>query len=79
MQWPVGCGEGQVEEKGFVLWCFLEEGNGFLADGIGEVVIRIIHEFPVDGLAVPAQAEGGEETVGSSENSVKRSKPCWSG
>ena len=59
----MGGGEGQVEEKGFVLWRFLEKGDGFPSNGFGEVIIRIIHEFPVDGLAVPAQAEGREETV----------------
>ena len=71
MERPMGGGEGKVEEKGFVLGRLLEEGDGLLADGIGEVIIRVLHEFLGDKFAVPSQAEGSEETAGSPQNSVK--------
>ena len=45
---PMGGGEGKVEKKGFVLGCLLEEGDSLLADRIGEVVVRVLHEFLVD-------------------------------
>ena len=52
MEGPVGGGEGQVEEKGFVLGRLLEEGDSFLADRIGEVVVRVLYEFFINWLAV---------------------------
>ena len=48
MEGPMGGGEGKVEEKGFVLGRLLEEGDSLLADRIGEVVVRVLHEFLVD-------------------------------
>ncbi len=48
MKGPMGSGEGKVEKKGFFLGCLLEEGDSLLADRIGEVVVRVLHEFLVD-------------------------------
>ena len=71
MQRPMGRSERQVEKEGLVPGDFLEKGDGFPANCMGEVVFAVIDELVVDGGAVSFEPKRSEETTGPSQDAIK--------